>query len=57
MFHFSKKSVWSTCLVIFILVGTKVGVWKTASFLSSCIPGIFYSIALEAIIMMNVFYL
>ena len=23
--------------------GTKVGVWKTASFLSSCIPGFFYS--------------
>ena len=32
-----------TCVNIFSQVGLKSGVWKTASFLSSCIRGFFYS--------------
>ena len=54
MFHFSEKSVWSTCLDIFSQVGVKSGVSKTASILSSRIAGFFYS---PRSYMMNVFYL
>ena len=36
---FLEKSVWLTYLDIFSHVGLKSGMWKTASLLSSCIPG------------------
>ena len=42
-FFLSEKSGWYTYLDIFSQVGLKSGVWKVASFLSSCIPGLIYS--------------
>ena len=46
MFHFSERSAWSTCLVIFFIhVRLKSGVWKKVSFLTSCVPGFFYSVS------------
>ena len=60
MFHFSEKSVWSTCLVLFFVffsqVGLKSGVWKTVSRLSSCIPGFFYSPRSYMIIVLKINY-
>ena len=54
MLHCSEKSVWTSCLVIFSQMGVKSGVWKTASILSSGIPGFLYS---PRSYMMNVLYL
>ena len=42
-FHFYERFSLLTYIDIFSQVGLKSGVWKTASFLTLCIRGFFYS--------------
>ena len=43
VFHFLRNLCGKPVLIFFSQMGLKSGVWKTASFLSSCIPGFLYS--------------